>query len=347
MNEAKAEDKTAAPAVTVAVVAYRSGATLAACVERLAQQSFSDFELVLVDNASPEREAQPVASAWPFTRLIENADNLGFAAAMNQAARAGRGRWLALLNPDAFPQADWLERLVDAAERHTTIKAFASRQLMDEDPTILDGLGDVMGGPCIPYRGGYRRRDPGDTPEGLVFSACGGAMLIDRALFLAQGGFDERFFCYCEDVDLGYRLQLAGEPTLLVPAAVVRHVGSASSGGPRSDFAVFHGVRNRFWVLVKDTPWPLLPLVLPLHVLAQTVISIIQPENRRQIGLTLKAYGAALKGLGPILKSRRQVQADRKASTWRIARAMTWNPLDLAGRRAVIRPIAPSPPTAP
>ena len=174
MNEAKAEDKTAAPAVTVAVVAYRSGATLAACVERLAQQSFSDFELVLVDNASPEREAQPVASAWPFARLIENADNLGFAAAMNQAARAGRGRWLALLNPDAFPQADWLERLVDAAERHTTIKAFASRQLMDEDPTILDGLGDVMGGPCIPYRGGYRRRDPGDT---FVWIAVGMGMI--------------------------------------------------------------------------------------------------------------------------------------------------------------------------
>jgi GT2 family glycosyltransferase len=347
MNEAKAEDKTAAPAVTVCVVAYRSGATLAACVERLAQQSFADFELVLVDNASPEREAQPVAAAWPFVRLIENTANLGFAAAMNQAARAGRGRWLALLNPDAFPQADWLARLVAAAERHPAIRSFASRQLMDEDPTVLDGLGDVMGGPCIPYRGGYRRKDPGNTPEGLVFSACGGAMLIDRELFLAQGGFDEGFFCYCEDVDLGYRLQLIGEPTLLVPDAVVRHVGSASSGGPRSDFAVFHGVRNRFWVLIKDTPGPLLPLVLPLHLLAQTVISLVQPQNRRQIGLTLRAYGAALKGLGPVLAERRKVQARRKVSAWRIARAMTWNPLDLAGRRAVIRPIAPTRSDAP
>lgn len=347
MNEAKAEDKTAAPAITVCVVAYRSGATLAHCVERLAAQSFTDFELVLVDNASPQGEAQPVAAAWPFARLIENPQNLGFAAAMNQAARAGRGRWLALLNPDAFPDADWLARLADAADRHPSVRAFACRQLMDEDPTRLDGLGDVMGGPGIPYRGGYRRQDPGNTPEGLVFSACGGAMLIDRALFLAQGGFDERFFCYCEDVDLGYRLQLIGEPTLLVPAAVVRHVGSASSGGPRSDFAVFHGVRNRFWVLIKDTPWPLLPLVLVLHVLAQTVISLVQPENRRQIGLTLKAYAAALKGLGPILAERRKVQAARKVSAWRIARLMTWNPLDLAGRRAVIRPPAPTPPAAP
>ena len=97
-------------------------------------------------------------------------------------------------------------------------------------------------------------------------------MLIDRALFLRLGGFDERLFCYCEDVDLGYRLRLVGEPTLLVPDAVVRHVGSASTGGRRSDFAVFHGTRNRFWVFVKDTPPVLFWLTLPLHILATVVL---------------------------------------------------------------------------
>jgi N-acetylglucosaminyl-diphospho-decaprenol L-rhamnosyltransferase len=90
-----------------------------------------------------------------------------------------------------------------------------------------------------------------------VFSACGAATLIDRDLFLAMGGFDERFFCYCEDVDLGYRLRLAGETTLLLPAAVVEHVGSASTG-VRSDFSIFHGSRNRIWTFIKNTPTPLL-----------------------------------------------------------------------------------------
>ncbi|WP_304187589.1 glycosyltransferase family 2 protein [Phenylobacterium aquaticum] len=346
MTQATGEDKTEAPQVSVVIVAYRSGPTLAACVERLAAQSFRDFELVLVDNASPDGEAQGVAAAHPFARLIENPDNRGFAAAMNQGAQAARGRWLALLNPDAFPEPDWLEALIAAAARHPKVRSFTARQLMDDDPSVLDGLGDVMSGPCIPYRGGYMRPDPGDTPEGYVFSPCGAAMLIDRALFLGLGGFDETFFCYCEDVDLGYRLQLAGEPTVVVPKAVIRHVGSASSGGPKSEFAVFHGTRNRFWVLVKDTPWPLLPLVLPLHLLAVLVIST-RVEGRKQVPVVLKAYRAAFKDIGLALAGRKRAQAQRRVSAWAIARAMTWNLQDLRGRRPVIRPIAPSRPAAP
>lgn len=346
MTQANGEDKTEAPLVTVVIVAYRSGPTLAACVERLAAQTFHNFELVLVDNASPDHEAQSVAAAHPFVRLVENADNLGFAAAMNQGARAARGRWLALLNPDAFPEPDWLEAFLAATDRHPDIRSFTARQLMDDDPSVLDGLGDVMSGPCIPYRGGYMRLDPGDTPEGYVFSPCGAAMLIDRALFLELGGFDETFFCYCEDVDLGYRLQLAGELTVVVPSAVIRHVGSASSGGPKSEFAVFHGYRNRFWVLIKDTPWPLLPIVLPLHFLAQAAVST-RVEGRKQVPVVLRAYLAAFKDIGLALAGRRKAQAQRKVSAWTIARAMTWNVQDLRGRRPVIRPIAPSRPVGP
>lgn len=335
MAQARREDKPVA--VTVAVVAYGSAATLARCLEHLAAQSFRDFELVLVDNASPQREAQGVA--FPGARLIENPQNLGFAAACNQAARAGRGRWLVLLNPDAYAAPDWLEALVAATARHPGIRSFTSRQVLDEDPAILDGLGDVMSAPGIPYRGGYLTPDPGDTPEGEVFSPCGAAMMIDRELFLSMGGFDESFFCYCEDVDLGYRLQLAGEPTVLVPGAVVRHVGSASSGGPKSEFAVFHGNRNRFWVVLKDTPALLLPLVLPLHLASVAYVSLRGP-NRPYLPVVLRAYRSAFAGLGGVLKSRARVQKARRASALSIARAMTWNPKDLAGRRPVIR--APS-----
>lgn len=345
MAQAKSEDKPQSPdsppAATVAVVAYRSGATLVRCLERLAAQTFRDFELVLIDNASPDGEARAAARIVPGTRLIENAENLGFAGACNQAAREGRGRWLVLLNPDAYPQPDWLAELMAATARWPGVSSFTSRQVMDEDPGVLDGLGDVMSLPCIPYRGGYLQRDPGDTPEGQVFSPCGAAMMIDRRLFLDVGGFDESFFCYCEDVDLGYRLQLAGEPTVLVPGAVVQHVGSASSGGSKSEFALFHGYRNRFWVLVKDTPGLLLPLVLPAHLLTAAYIATRKP-NRRYLGVTLKAYRAALAGLGEVLKQRKAVQAARRRSALAIARTMTWNPRDLSGRRPVIRPLRPT-----
>ena len=329
------------PQVSIVVVAYESGPMLAQCLAALRAQGFTDSEVILVDNASSDRSAQAAARADPAIRLIENARNLGFAAAVNQAAQAARGRWLALINPDAFAAPDWLERLMAATVAYPRVRCFTSRQLMAEDPTRLDGLGDVMALAGFPFRGGYTHADPGELAPGWVFSACGGAMLVERELFLSVGGFDERLFCYCEDVDLGYRLRLVGEPTLLVPDAVVRHVGSASTGGRRSDFAVFHGTRNRFWVFVKDTPGPLFWLTLPLHLLA-TLVLFARHATRGEIATPMRGLAAGIGHIGVALQARREVQATRTASSWQIARAMTWNPLDLFLRRAFIQQMRPT-----
>jgi GT2 family glycosyltransferase len=211
---------------------------------------------------------------------------------------------------------------------------------MDEDPTRLDGLGDVMSITGFPFRGGYRRPDPGDAQVGEVFSACGGAMLVDRALFLEMGGFDERFFCYCEDVDFGYRLRLRGEPTLIIPDAVVRHEGSASTGGPRSDFATFHGTRNRLWVFVKDTPPLLFWLTAPLH-LVTTATLFASHAAHGEFASPWKGLMAGLANIGVALKARREAQSQRTVSSWAIARAMTWSPLDILQRRVFIQPWRP------
>lgn len=325
------------PLVSVVVVTYESGPTLARCLAALREQSLPDMEVILVDNASKDGAAQAAAKADPSIRLIENTENLGFAAAANQGARAARGGWLALLNPDAYPDPDWLQRLIAATDAHPQVKAFASRQLMAADPSRLDGLGDVMAAAGFPFRGGYGGPDPGQMATGEVFSPCGGAMLVDRALFLGLGGFDERLFCYCEDVDFGYRLRLAGEPTLVVPDAVVHHEGSASTGGPRSDFAVFHGTRNRLWVFVKDTPPALFWLTLPLHVLTTAVLFALH-ATRGELSAPWRGLMAGLGGLSTALQMRRETQAQREVGSLAIARAMTWNPLDLFLRRVVIRP---------
>jgi N-acetylglucosaminyl-diphospho-decaprenol L-rhamnosyltransferase len=328
--------KSSTPAVSVVVVVYESGPTLAECLAAVRAQTWRDYEIVLVDNASSDRTAQAAHHADRAIRLIENAENLGFAAAVNQGAKAAKGRWLALLNPDAFAEPDWLAALVAAAGGNPGVLSFTSRQLMADDPTKLDGLGDVMALAGYPFRGGYTHANPGHLEPGWVFSGCGGAMMVDRELFLRLGGFDERLFCYCEDVDLGYRLRLVGEPTLLVPDAVVRHVGSASSGGRRSDFAVFHGTRNRFWVFVKDTPAVLFWLTLPLHILA-TLVLFARHATRGEIVTPVRGLASGIKHIGIALEARREAQATRTASSWEIARAMTWNPLDLLLRRAFIQ----------
>lgn len=337
----KPEEPAGSPAVSVVVVTYQSGPTLDRCLASLRAQTLRDLEVILVDNASTDGAAQAAAKADPSLRLIANAENRGFAGGVNDGARAARGRWLALLNPDAYAAPDWLERLLAAAQAHPDVASFASRQLMASDHRVLDGLGDVMASAGFPFRGGYGLPDPGDAVIGEVFSPCGGAMLIDRSLFLDMGGLDERLFCYCEDVDLGYRLRLIGERTLVVPDAVVEHEGSASTGGPRSDFAVFHGTRNRFWVFVKDTPPVLFWLTLPLH-LAATALLFARHATRGELAAPWRGLMAGIDGLPVALEARREAQARRKVGSWAIARAMTWNPLDVFQRRVVIRPLPPT-----
>ena len=226
---------------------------------------------------------------------LPQGDNLGFAAGNNAAARVARGQWLALINPDAFATPDWLERLLDGAARHPQVRCFGSLQLRADDEAILDGAGDVMTIAGIPYRGGYGLpRRP--IPEGEIFSACGAAMLIARALFLDHGGFDERFFCYCEDVDLGYRLRRAGERVMMVPDAIVAHIGGGSSG-PRSVFATFHGARNRVWTYVKNTPPLLFWLSLPAHI--AITLMLIALASRRGLALTTaRGAWAGIAGAG-------------------------------------------------
>ncbi|MBA4801809.1 MAG: glycosyltransferase family 2 protein [Euryhalocaulis sp.] len=263
------------PAVSVIIVAYQSADCLPRCLNALAHQSFRDFEIILIDNASPD--GGPDESALPDNaRLIRNAENRGFAAANNQGAAEAKGRWIALLNPDAFARPSWLAELVGAAERHPDYRMIGSLQLMDEDDDVLDGAGDVYHASGLAWRGGHG--DPaGIAPirDAEIFGPCAAAALYDREMFLAAGGFDERYFCYFEDVDLALRLNLKGERALIAPRAVVRHVGSASSGGRRSDFAVYHGFRNRLWTFIKCTPALVLPLAVPWHLAATLALLAI------------------------------------------------------------------------
>lgn len=325
------------PAISVIIVAYQSGPTLERCLEALRAQTFRDFEVLMVDNASSDGAPQAAAAADPGIKLLEPGANLGFAAGNNLAARAARGRWLVLLNPDAYAQPDWLEALIGGTLRYPEVRCFTSLQMVADEPGLMDGAGDVMTSAGIPFRGGYRRKRPTDLREGEVFSACGAATMVDRDLFLLLGGFDERFFCYCEDVDLGYRLRLAGEATLLIPAARVDHVGSATLG-VRSDFALFHGSRNRIWTFFKNTPPPLLWLTTPLHIAVTAGLFLLHVRRGDAPAVWKGVKAAFVKAdLDAIMVSRREIQAERKASSWDILRVMAIDPVAFFGRRMVIR----------
>ena len=332
-------DKGAAPDVSVVIVTHQSGVTLKRCLEALRAQGAGGFETILCDNVSADGAPQAAAAADPGLILIEQGANLGFAAGNNRAAARALGRWLVLLNPDAYAEPGFIAALLAAAADFPGVRCFTARQRMAGDPARLDGLGDALTGIGFPFRGGYGAPDPGPMEPCEVFSPCGAAMMIDRALFLELGGFDERFFCYCEDVDLGYRLRLRGERVVLAPRAIVAHEGSVSTGGRRSDFSLYHGARNRLWLYVKNTPPLLLLATLPFHILA-TVAVWLRATVQGHAEPVERGLEDAIRGLPAVWRQRIAIQRGRRVSSQAIAGMMVWNPFDAWARRGRSRPVS-------
>ena len=257
---------TTSPLASVIIVTWNSEKHLPACLDALSAQTNKDFEVVMIDNGSSDQKYLDLEGKYSDLKLtiIKHNENLGFATANNIGARLARGKWLAFLNADAFPEPDWLERLVNASEIYPNA-FFASRQIQVGNPTYLDGEGDNYHVSGYAWRHNYGQPVYSDYQLENVFSACGAAALYPSKEFLDAGGFDEDYFSYHEDVDLGFRLRLRGLNCMLVPQAIVHHVGSASTG-KKSDFSIYYGHRNLVWTYFKDMPSTLFWLYLPLHI---------------------------------------------------------------------------------
>ncbi len=306
------------------VVNWNGQAYLAQCIDALLGQTVKPDEIIVVDNASSDGSLN-VLRNYPSVRLLPLNANLGFARGNNTAVEmlSSQTQWIALMNPDAFTMPDWLERLLAAAERNPEFDVFGSKLVNEVDPTKLDGTGDVYHMSGLVWRNGHGK--PASSVMDVeieIFSPCAAAALYRRSVFEKVGGFDEDFFCYVEDVDLGFRMRLAGVRCLYVPDSIVQHVGSGTTGGQHSDFSVYHGHRNLVWTFVKNMPGILFWLLLPLHM-ALNVLTIVWFTLRGQGTVIWRAKRDALLGLPKMWHKRQQIQKNRVASI-----ASIWRMLD-------------------
>lgn len=324
------------PDITVVIVNYNGGDYLRGCLASLAAQTFTNFETIVVDNASTDGSLDRIVEKPARLTLLKQASNLGFAGGNNVGARAGRGKWLALLNPDAEAAPDWLEAMMRAVAQRPTHRMIACLQVSLHDAAKLDGAGDCYLAYGYAWRGGFGHPVSGAPPAGECFAPCGAAALYPRDVFLDSGGFDERYFCYHEDVDIAFRLRLQGERCQYVPDARVRHAGSAISGRS-SAFSVFHGVRNGVWTYVKNMPGGLLLLTSPVWFVGSLML-LARGALRGVFAPTWRGFVAAFAGIGPMLAARKQVRARRTVSVAHLAAAFIWNPFSYLGRSIQMRP---------
>lgn len=237
------------PIVSVIIVNWNGKHLLKGCLDSLRCQVFTDFEVIVVDNGSTDGSCQYVAQEYPEVKFISSARNLGFAGGNNLGIVESQAKYIALLNNDARAGKFWLSSLVVAAEQKPETGMFASLitrtngKIDSAGCTVYpDGIGVCRG------RGGYVHQY--NRPAYVTFpSGC--AALYRRDMLDQIGLFDERFFMYCEDTDLGLRAQRAGWKCLYVPTAKVEHLYSQSTGA-YSLKKLFYVERNRLLLVLKN-----------------------------------------------------------------------------------------------
>jgi len=302
--------------VSVVILNWNGLRHLARCLDALWAQTFTDFEVILVDNGSTDGSVEWIAEHAPQARLLRNAVNAGYAAANNQAIRASQAPFVATLNNDTQVEPGWLEALVAAAD-DPSVGSCASKMLFAARPEVINSTGiclDVTGF-AWDRRGGElddeREREPVE-----IFGPCAGAALYRRAMLDQIGLFDEAFFAYLEDVDLAWRAQMAGWRCLYAPTARVYHVHSATSveGSPFKNHMLG---RNKVWLIAKNYPLGRMLLHLPF-ILSYDLGAVLFALITRREGSLLVGRLEGLAELPRVWRQRRGVQALwRKDVSWR------------------------------
>lgn len=299
-----------------------AGDALADCLRSLESQTVTDFEVIVIDNSG----SGLVRESGVRPRVIANARNVGFGAAVNQALDRSQAPYLAVINDDAVADREWLEALLRDAEAHPRAGMFAS-QVRIAGSKVLDSTGMLIAADGSSKQRGHGQPCAAGFDADALFPS-GSAALYRREMLQQTGAFDESFFLYCEDSDLGLRARWAGWECRYVPGAIVEHRYSHSAGRA-SALKAYYVERNRLYTVIKNFPASLLWRV-PFTALARYfwhAVSILQGRGKaaefRSDGqpvwslplLVARAHLAGLAHLPALLRQRREIFRSRKISS--------------------------------
>jgi GT2 family glycosyltransferase len=310
---------TSQPTVSV-VIPNLNGATprdgityLEMILGTLAEQTFRDFDVTVVDNGSNDDSVAFLRQRWPEARVVALAENMGFPAAINRGVEASGGRFVALLNNDVELSPDWLELLVAELDADSEVGFVTGKIMRHGDRGLIEQAGHdfFVCGRFMPL--GLDQRDTGQYdqrhPTAVVTAT---AALYRREALEAVGGFDEDYFLYCEDGDVCLRMVLAGYSGLYVPEPKAFHI-SGGTVGAQSDLPRFYMIRNGLITVLKDVPASTLLRFLP-QIAAYYARQMIISGIARAAGTVLRAYASFLRALPGTLRKRRAIQRARTVS---------------------------------
>lgn len=325
---------TRAISATVVVPNWNGRRWLSGCLDAIAAQTVLPVETIVVDNGSTDGSRELIRSVYPWVRLLALDHNTGFAFAANRGVELATTNAVALVNTDVLLSEDWLERMLAVLERHSEAASVACKMLDLRDPVRLYDAGDFLRRDGAAEQRGRFTEDDGRYDDPCeVFSACAGAALYRRGAFLAEGGFEERFVVYLEDLELGLRLRLAGW-TCRYESAVALHASEGSSGALDPPPATWIE-RNTLLLVARFFPVGWLP-----QVVYRQIAVAWRAFRARRLRAHLRGVGAALPLLPATLRGRSQARRRAVVPIDEIIPACSlWRPIADRDRGAGPQPV--------
>lgn len=240
--------------ISIIIPNYNGAHFLKPCLESILQITMRHFEIIVVDNGSQDNSIEVIKRFNSQLKYIPLNRNTGFSGAVNVGIKESQGEFVVLLNNDTEVDNDWLENLLHCIEQDENIFSVSSKMMKFNKRNIIDDAGDqyMLMGWAFQRGNGQKQKKRNRDME--CFSSSAGAAIYRKSVFEEIGYFDEKFFAYMEDVDIGYRARLYGYRNMYCSKAIVYHVGSGTSGSKYNSFKVKLAARNNVYVILKNMP---------------------------------------------------------------------------------------------
>lgn len=252
--------------VTIIIPNYNGQKFLKECLDSLKSQTYKDFDVILVDNASIDNSITLAKSLLSQIKIIKLEENKGFSKAVNEGIKNSKTKYVVLLNNDTVATPSWLESLVYKIKEDSQIFSCSSKMIQYNNRERIDDAGDAYTFFGWAYQKGHGDSVHSNSFDKNIFSSCAGAAIYRTEIFREIGYFDENFFAYLEDVDIGYRAKIRGYKNVYCSNAEIYHIGSATSGHGLSSLKVKLTARNGLYLFYKNQPLLQLLINLPFVI---------------------------------------------------------------------------------
>jgi GT2 family glycosyltransferase len=314
------------PKISLVVLNWNGKQHLEPCFNSINEQTYKDFETLLVDNGSNDGSVELVKEKFPWVKIISLPKNIGFPCGNNEGIKRTNGEYVLTLNNDTKLDKDTLKNLMEVAEKNPKVGMFSLKMVFFYEPNLINSTGTLVYKDGSAINRGMKKEDEGQFEQvEEILGPCAGAALYKKEMLedIKHGEdeyFDKHFWIYLEDTDLSLRAQLNGWKAMYVPNSIIHHVHSATMIA-KSPMKLYLSERNRIWYTIKAFPLPLL-LKTPYHTvkrylkIAKNLKKSTEGKNSYKksefIKALIKAWAVGLIFIPRAIKKRRIVQKNKK-----------------------------------